>query len=114
MAGRERVAQHGDLEARGRHEGEEARARLGDRVVEHDRRLVERLQHGRRLECDRRGQRGAQQLAHRRLIGPRLVEAVPGARDQLGHVRERFCARHVEPQRGFRFRHTGHGATLGA
>ena len=91
MAGRERVAQHGDLEARGGHEGEEARPRLRDRVVEHDRGLVERLQHGRRLECDRCGQRGAQQLADRRLIGPRLVEAVPGLCDQPGHVRERFC-----------------------
>ena len=112
VAGGQRVAEHGDLEARRRDEREVARTRLRDRVVEHDGRLVERLQHGRRPERDRRRQRRAQRLVDGWLLGPRLIEALPGPGDQLGRVCERFCARHVQPQRGFRFRHAEHRAII--
>ena len=113
MAGRERIAEHRDLEPRRGDEREVARPRLGERVVEHHRRLLERLQHGRRPEGDRGRERGAQRLVHGRLLRARLVEALPGPGDQIGRVRERLCARHIEPQRRFRFRHAAHGATIG-
>ena len=113
VAGRQRVAQHRDLEPGRGDECEVARSRLGNRVVEHVGRLVERLQNRSRPECDRRGQRGAQLVVHGRLLGARVVEAPPGLGDQLGCVRERFRARHVEPQRRFGFRHAAHGASIG-
>ena len=100
VAGRQRVAEHRDLEPGRRHEREVARPGLSDRVVEHHGRLVERLQHGRRPERDRRRQRrraaarprAAARAAHDRSC-PRLARSAPSRARALLRAARRAAAR---------------------
>ena len=105
-ARREQVAQHADLEAGRADEGEEPRARLGDRHVEQLCSVVERGERARPVPGERRAEQCVEPLVDVRLAGPCAVEALPRARDDRRRALQRLLAAGVEAER----RKLGRGA----
>ena len=92
MRGHQRVAEDADLEARAADAGEQARARLRERAVEHVGGGVERAAGPTARSGSGRLSSSRVRVVGQRLAGRGLVEGPPGLEDQLGGVLEHVLA----------------------
>jgi hypothetical protein len=111
---RQQVADRPDLQAARTDADEVPRPGLRDRLVEDPGgvvdRFVSRAGGGRELGL----QEPADAVVERWLLGPVLIETLPGLGDQLGRVLEHLLARGVQPQGDVVLDHRSDATRLGS